>query len=250
MKTQIESYQYKDLNHLSNWVKILTCCYIASLLANIVQNFLLLQLLNRLFAAFQAQDYGNIQAIQHNIDGIFSTQNITRIFFIVLFICSTIAVSIWIYRANANALALGLGIKKTPGWAIGSFFIPLADMFAPYQAMKKMACNSLNAVQKTLPALLLPFWWGTWLLYRIIGGISAKMQLDAEQILKQTNPDDLQSILSSLQLLMNIQQTGWIADASGIICALLLLNLVPRVTQAQTQIAQTIIKTPVQADQT
>lgn len=131
MKTQIESYQYKDLNHLSNWVKILTCCYIASLLANIAQNFLLLQLLNRLSAAFQAQDYGNIQAIQHNIDGIFSTQNITRIFFIVLFICSTVAIGIWIYRANANALALGLGIKKTPGWAIGSFFIPLADMFAP-----------------------------------------------------------------------------------------------------------------------
>lgn len=76
------------------------------------------------------------------------------------------------------------------------------------------------------------------------------MQLDAEQILKQTNPDDLQSILSSLQLLMNIQQAGWIADASGIICALRLLNLVPRVTQAQTKIAQTIIKTPVQADQT
>ena len=86
MKKQIESYQYKDLNHLSNWIKILTCCYIASLLANIVQNFLLLQQLNRLSAAFQAQDYGNIQAIQHNIDSIFSTQNITRIFFIVLFI--------------------------------------------------------------------------------------------------------------------------------------------------------------------
>lgn len=149
MKTQIESYQYKDLNHLSNWVKILTCCYIASLLANIVQNFLLLQLLNRLSAAFQAQDYGNIQAIQHNIDGIFSTQNITSIFFIVLFICSTVAVGIWIYRANANALALGLGIKKTPGWAIGSFFIPLADMFAPLPShekdgMQQLKCRSEN----------------------------------------------------------------------------------------------------------
>ena len=149
MKTQIESYQYKDLNHLSNWVKILTCCSIASLLANIVQNFLLLQLLNRLFAAFQAQDYGNIQAIQHNIDGIFSTQNITRIFFIVLFICSTVAVGIWIYSANANALALGLGIKKNTGLGYRQFLHSFGRHVRPLpihekDGMQQLKCRSEN----------------------------------------------------------------------------------------------------------
>ena len=44
----------------------------------------------------------------------------------------------WIYRTNANAHSFGTGdMSITPGWAIGWYFIPIANLFKPYEGMKE-----------------------------------------------------------------------------------------------------------------
>jgi hypothetical protein len=42
-----------------------------------------------------------------------------------------------IYRTNVNAPTFNDGMSVTPGWAIGWFFVPVANLFKPYQAMKE-----------------------------------------------------------------------------------------------------------------
>jgi hypothetical protein len=45
---------------------------------------------------------------------------------------------IWVYRANRNARALGAeGMRYTPGWSVGWFFIPFASLFKPYLAIRE-----------------------------------------------------------------------------------------------------------------
>jgi hypothetical protein len=68
----------------------------------------------------------------------------------------------WIYFANFNAHQLGaIGMRFTPGWSIGWFFIPIANFWKPYQVMKELWQVSKNSstwrVQSVSP--LVPWWW-------------------------------------------------------------------------------------------
>ena len=88
---------------------------------------------------------------------------------------SIILVLQWIYRANYNARALGAArMEFTPGWAVGWYFIPIANFWKPYQAMKEICRASLRPSrwwEEKAPALL-PLWWGLWLLTSGAQGIS------------------------------------------------------------------------------
>ena len=74
----------------------------------------------------------------------------------------------WIHRAAYNARQLGATwMEFTPGWAVGWYFIPIASLWKPYQAMKEiwLASHSPSRASKgdeDRPALL-PLWWGLWL---------------------------------------------------------------------------------------
>ena len=45
----------------------------------------------------------------------------------------------WLVRANKNARALGArDMEFTPGWMVGWFFVPLANLFKPYEAVEEL----------------------------------------------------------------------------------------------------------------
>ncbi len=79
----------------------------------------------------------------------------------------TIAVLRWVYLANANVRALGAeGLRFAPGWAVGWYFVPLANLWKPYQAMKEIwqASATKNDWDEVKIPALLPWWWAFWLL--------------------------------------------------------------------------------------
>ena len=86
---------------------------------------------------------------------------------------SSILVLSWIHRANYNARQLGAtGLKFTPGWAVGWYFIPIAMFWKPYQAMKEIWQASFNPTrwwEEEKPPLL-PLWWGLWLVTSFVTG--------------------------------------------------------------------------------
>lgn len=68
----------------------------------------------------------------------------------------------WIYCANANVRIMGAtGLRFTPRGAILWYFIPLPNLWKPYQAMKEIWRASVdpeNWRQVKVPKLL-PLWW-------------------------------------------------------------------------------------------
>lgn len=45
----------------------------------------------------------------------------------------------WIYRAHANLREAGLDeLRYSPGWSVGSFFVPLINLVVPFQAMREL----------------------------------------------------------------------------------------------------------------
>lgn len=91
----------------------------------------------------------------------------------------------WIYRANLNCRGFGAqGMKFTPGWSIGWYFIPIAALWKPYQAMKEIWKVSTNPInwQKEDGSSLLCWWWALWLIYGILGQASFRLSMRANTI--------------------------------------------------------------------
>lgn len=89
------------------------------------------------------------------------------------FVLSIIVVGRWMWRVNSNAHGLANGMSITPGWAVGWFFVPVASLFKPFEAMKEtwqVSHDPDNWPNVAVPALL-RWWWGLWVVSNIVGGV-------------------------------------------------------------------------------
>ncbi len=103
---------------------------------------------------------------------------------LVLFLVTTVMFCIWVHQANINARALGAAeMKSTPGWAVGSFFVPIVNIAAPYLAMVELwkvsdpsgaVCSGIDHPKQRVSPLL-GAWWLTWLLGAGIGSVAHMM---------------------------------------------------------------------------
>jgi len=65
---------------------------------------------------------------------------------------------VWIHRALAAIRQSGGTTSWSPGWAVGGWFVPLANMVIPWLTVR----DALKGVGK--PTALAGAWWLTWLL--------------------------------------------------------------------------------------
>jgi hypothetical protein len=99
--------------------------------------------------------------------------------FLTIFVC-VIVVGRWIYRASSNALALSGDPSISPGWAVGWYFIPFANLFKPLQAMKQVWAVTDEGdgygAHRTPP--ILAWWWGLWIVTNILSNVSFRMSMN------------------------------------------------------------------------
>jgi hypothetical protein len=100
----------------------------------------------------------------------------------VLCLVTVVVFSRWIYVANQNVRALGAqGLRFTPGWAVGYFFVPLFHLWRPYQAMNDLwrASKSPGAWQSVAPDSVLGRWWIFWIIANLLGWAALRASLTA-----------------------------------------------------------------------
>lgn len=56
-------------------------------------------------------------------------------------------------------------LNDSPGWAVGWYFIPIANFWKPFVAMRDLVHASTQ--RGGLPAFLLPTWWTLWVVSNI-----------------------------------------------------------------------------------
>ncbi|MFT6794470.1 MAG: hypothetical protein ACJAR1_002480 [Rubritalea sp.] len=86
-------------------------------------------------------------------------------------ILAAIVISIWTYRAMVNTWAV-VKMKPTitPGWAVGWHFIPVANLWKPYEAMLDI-WRGVFGLKKSQFFLLL--WWMCWIFSMIIASFGS-----------------------------------------------------------------------------
>ena len=95
--------------------------------------------------------------------------------FLVLLSCLAI-VGRWIYRASVNAHAISSEMTISPGWTIGWYFVPFANLVKPFEAMREIwlaSHESSGTYEESVP--LLRVWWGLWLITNMLSWIAFRM---------------------------------------------------------------------------
>jgi hypothetical protein len=100
---------------------------------------------------------------------------------IVFLVCGFLCLK-WIYRVSLNAHSMAPDMKTTPGWGIGWFFVPIANLWKPYQGVRETwqvsAAGGPGWQSQVVPPLL-GWWWLAWIVANILGNIAFRLQMGA-----------------------------------------------------------------------
>ncbi len=88
-------------------------------------------------------------------------------------ILTGIAWFVWLHRAVANARSLGVQTEATPGWSVGWWFIPFANLVKPYRILRSL-CDGLVSGSSTIVA----YWWGCYLIAGFVGEFAVLQRPD------------------------------------------------------------------------
>ena len=104
----------------------------------------------------------------------------------LLWVLNVVFFCMWMHRAAQNLRRFGrTGLQFTPGWAVGWWFIPLANLFKPYQAMQEIVRASdpdvpvdseygSDWITGTIPPVV-NFWWAMWIATIVLDRVTSRM---------------------------------------------------------------------------
>jgi len=111
---------------------------------------------------------------------------------LVVYIVAVVLFLMWLHRAYRNLPALtAMKPETSPGWAVGSWFIPILNLFRPYRIVKEAweksdpARDISGAYVSSDPSrstTLLAVWWGFWVVSNIVSNISGRLDWRAETV--------------------------------------------------------------------
>lgn len=143
----------------------------------------------------------------------------------LVLLLTAIPVCLWTFRAHANLHEGGIaGLHFSPGWAVGSFFVPVLNLWVPFQAMRELVNRSEGEPADFAAGSVgdVTSWWACHIAAFILSCITTVIAL--VPLLTNawfTTPPAATSFLGLLNIVL------WIGSA------VYLLKVIVRVTQAQ-----------------
>jgi len=139
----------------------------------------------------------------YNPDRDFKTPDIFLAFggliYLVGFLGGIISFSMFTFRAMKNLhIWKNKYAEMSPGWTVGWYFIPFANLWKPYQAMEEIWTGTHHEVSgKYVANSKVGLWWGCWILYYLtsnIGNAISKMDGPWNIIMRRSAIADLISL--------------------------------------------------------
>lgn len=145
---------------------------------------------------------------------------LVRILMLAVTLITAFVVLKWIYRANRNAHAFGRGLNSKPPWAVAWFFIPVALLWKPFEAMEETwkVSHGPESWKSRFTPDILRRWWGFWLVGNIAGNVTFRAGF----------------MVADVQGMTWVTGVELISSACFVVCGLILRRIVEDVTRAQT----------------
>jgi hypothetical protein len=153
----------------------------------------------------------------------------------VIFVLVTAVVWIfWLYRAYRRLQQIGSNTTDyTPGFAVGSWFIPFLNLVRPYQVIRELwlrsqTQNEGSYVETDDAPVMLRVWWGIWLLDGILSRVQASML--SRSVTRYSSGE---SVIDT-SLLQSANIAGLAQDLCGLLAAILAIIIVYRIAGFQS----------------
>lgn len=168
----MKKYTYKSASFLSKFLIVLLVMSGGLSAIAVFSSFLEY---NLLISVRDGLDITEDQALAND-----ARQGVIGILQVIIFLVTVIFFCMWVYRMNRNANSIeNNSLETTPGWAVGYFFIPVLNLWKPYQALKE----TYDAFRgRPGSNLVLPLWWFAWIMANIIGQFAFRIIMDAETL--------------------------------------------------------------------
>lgn len=166
-------------------------------------------------------------------------QQLIGVLQLLVYFATAVAFLAWFHRVHKNLPCLGgRGLKYSPGWAVGGFFVPFLNLVRPLQVMREVwhgsdpsglerdTASSGPSIRNQLgtPALM-GWWWALFLIANFLGNIIIRMSFSENQTL-----DELQTLSGVLVF----------SDILDVPAVLVAVRLVGRITDWQARRADRI----------
>ena len=116
-------------------------------------------------------------------------EQVIAIVYLIAYIISGITFIMWFRRAYFNLHQKVKHLSFTEGWAAGGWFVPVVNLYRPFQIMKELYTETKkclvdedNSIQFELTTNLLGLWWTLWILTGIFGQIIFRLSRNADTI--------------------------------------------------------------------
>jgi len=145
----------------------------------------------------------------------------------LVYFATVVAFCLWLHRAYKNLRAFGaFSLDHSPGWAVGSFFVPFVNLVVPYRAVKEVWQKSIPPEQLRLglpsPPGWFLLWWLFWLFASWAGNISLRLSFN-------------EGVSESASAIASI-----VADFLSIVAALLAYVVIGDIDDRQEETAKTL----------
>ncbi len=140
---------------------------------------------------------------------------------LIVFALSAITFIQWFRRAYFNLHLRVNRLSHTEGWAAGCWFVPIVNLFRPYQIMKELFQEThlflkRNEAHTTehLSTASLGLWWTFWIINGFVGRFAFKYAMKAETIDELTRSTIAQLISNAIGIVLAIITINIIAEYS------------------------------------
>ena len=124
--------------------------------------------------------------------------------YVLVFVLLTVVFLVWLYRIRINEGDLGIsGTRFSNGWSVWVWFIPIMNLFRPYQIMKEAwQASDPDAIpdgwMQSAISPLLGWWWALWLVGGYASNVSARIFFGADDLESYITSDRLDLVSSAL----------------------------------------------------
>jgi hypothetical protein len=97
-----------------------------------------------------------------------------RYFVALLFACTAPVLLVWLYRVRRNAEVPGRVHRWSPRWVVGAWFVPVLNLWAPYQAVADIAAAGAPESRRAEVTRQVLAWWLAWLVGLVATAVGAR----------------------------------------------------------------------------
>ncbi len=105
-----------------------------------------------------------------------------RYFVALLFACTVPVLLVWLHRVRLNAEVPGRVHRWSPRRVVGVWFVPVLNLWAPYQAVADIAAAGAPEPRRAEVTRQVLAWWLSWLVGLAATAASARVRLFGAEV--------------------------------------------------------------------